>query len=310
MQVFAGVLLLLVMNSSAAQFFNPSRQAVMQVIIPAERRVEASAKTMFSLTGISVLSASVGPALFVWVGPIWALLINVLAFSCSALCILATRDLGAALPAERASFWRGLLAGLRFSWGHPSIRTLLTGVALYGFSLGINNVVLSLYAFKTLGLSPREYGLVLAAFPVGGLVAAFLVRPLLKVLSIRRAFTVALLCLGLSYLGYALHPPFYLAWGLMFCCGLCFSVFAMVQGPMLQEAVPAGYMGRVSATVTPVLAIASLTGTLVCSQTLNLVQGVDVYGGYIVIAAGLLLTGGGLMLLGQRAGKHQVARSK
>ena len=79
---------------------------------------------------------------------------------------------------------------------------------------------------------------------------------------------------------------------------------------MLQEAVPAGYMGRVSATVTPVLAIASLTGTLVCSQTLNLVQGVDVYGGYIVIAAGLLLTGGGLMLLGQRAGKHQVARSK
>ena len=310
MQVFAGVLLLLVMNSSAAQFFNPSRQAVMQVIIPAERRVEASAKTMFSLTGISVLSASVGPALFVWVGPIWALLINVLAFSCSALCILATRDLGAALPAERASFWRGLLAGLRFSWGHPSIRTLLTGVALYGFSLGINNVVLSLYAFKTLGLSPREYGLVLAAFPVGGLVAAFLVRPLLKALSIRRAFTVALLCLGLSYLGYALHPPFYLAWGLMFCCGLCFSVFAMVQGPMLQEAVPAGYMGRVSATVTPVLAIASLTGTLVCSQTLSLVQGVDVYGGYIVIAASLLLTGGGLMLLGQRAGKHQVARSK
>lgn len=207
------------------------------------------------------------------------------------------------------------MAGLRFSWGHASIRTLLTGVALYGFSLGINNVALSLYAFKTLGLSPYEYGLILAAFPVGGLIAALLIRPLLRSLSIRQAFTVALLCMGLSYLGYSLHPPFYLAWTLMFCCGLFFSVFAIVQGPMLQEAVPAGYMGRVSATVTPVLAVASLTGTLVCSQTLNIAQGLmghldvhlDVYGGYIFIAAGLLLSGGGLMLIGQRAGTRQVA---
>ncbi|SDX73983.1 hypothetical protein SAMN05216247_101788 [Pseudomonas salomonii] len=99
----------------------------------------------------------------------------------------------------------------------------------------------------------------------------------------------------------------------MFSCGLFFSVFAIVQGPMLQEAVPKGYMGRVSATVTPVLAIASLTGTLVCSQTLNRAERVigyldaplDVYGAYIFLAAGLLLLGGALMLAGQRASKGQ-----
>ncbi|MGO3579650.1 MFS transporter [Pseudomonas helleri] len=317
MQVLTGVLLLLLINSVAAQFFNPSRQAIMQVVIPSERRVEASAKAMFSLTGISVLSASLGPALFVWVGPVWALLINVLAFTCSALCIASTRSLRTTLLAEqeRPPFWGGLLAGLRFSWGHSSIRTLLIGVALYGFSLGVNNVALSLYAFKTLGLSPYEYGLILAAFPVGGLIAALLVRPLLKSLSIRQAFTVSLLCMGLSYLSYSLHPPFSLAWAMMFCCGLFFSVFAIVQGPMLQEAVPAGYMGRVSATITPVLAIASLTGTLVCSQTLNMAQGLmayfdvplDVYGIYIFFAAGLLLLGGGLMLIGQRTSKGQLA---
>ncbi|RON53209.1 MFS transporter [Pseudomonas frederiksbergensis] len=310
MQVLSGVLILLSLNSVAAQFFNPSRQAIMQVVIPPARRVEASAKAMFSLTGISVISASSGPALFVMVGPVWALLINVLAFAGSALCIASTRGLrNKVVPAhERPSFWAGLWAGLRFSWGHASIRTLLIGVALYGFSLGVNNVALSLYAFKTLGLSPYEYGLILAAFPVGGLIAALLVKPLLRSLSIRQAFTVAILCMGAGYLGYSLNPPFYLAWALMFSCGVFFSIFAIVQGPMLQEAVPAGYMGRVSATITPVLAIASLTGTLVCSQTLNVAQRLtahldvqlDVYGGYIFIAAGLLLLGGGLMLLGQR----------
>lgn len=315
MQMFTGILLLLLINSVAAQFFNPSRQAIMQVVIPSERRVEASAKAMFSLTGISVLSASLGPALFVWLGPVWAVSINVLVFTCSALCIASTRGLRMRLLAvqERPPFWSGLLAGLRFSWGHASIRALLMGVALYGFSLGVNNVALSLYAFKTLGLTAYEYGLILAAFPVGGLIAALLVRPLLKLLSIRQAFTVSLLCMGASYLGYSLHPPFFLAWALMLSCGLFFSVFAIVQGPMLQEAVPAGYMGRVSATITPVLAIASLAGTLLCSQTLNRAQDcveyfalpVSVYGVYIFFAAGLLLLGGGLMLMGQRAGKDQ-----
>ena len=64
------------------------------------------------------------------------------------------------------------------------------------------------------------------------------------------------------------------------------------------------------------LAIASLAGTLVCSQTLNLAQHVigyfdmpfDVYGVYIFLAAGLLLTGAGLMLVGQRASKGHWAR--
>ncbi len=40
------------------------------------------------------------------------------------------------------------MSGLRFSWKHASIRTLLVGIALYGFSLGVNNVALSLMRSK------------------------------------------------------------------------------------------------------------------------------------------------------------------
>lgn len=158
MQVLTGILILLFANSVAAQFFNPSRQAIMQIVIPPERRVEASAKAMFSLTGVSVLSASLGPALFVWAGPVWAVLTNVLAFICSALCIFSTKGLRKRLLVEQQqpALWTGFLDGLRFSRGQASIRTLLTGVALYGFSLGVNNVALSLYAFKTLALKAEE----------------------------------------------------------------------------------------------------------------------------------------------------------
>jgi len=316
MQVLTGVVLLLFINSVAAQFFNPSRQVIMQIVIPSERRVEASSKAMFSLTGISILSASLGPALFAWIGPVWALLINVLTFTCSMLCIACTRNLRMNLLADQElqPFWRGFFSGLQFSWRHTSIRTLLIGVALYGFSLGVNNVTLSLYAFKTLGLSSYEYSFILAAFPVGGLTATLLINPFLKLLNIHRAFMISLLCLGGSYLGYSLHPPFSLALVLMFCCGLFFSAFAIIQGPMLQENVPMEYMGRVSATITPVLAITSLIGTLVCSQTLNISQdmtnyfnvSLDVYGIYIFSAAVLLLLGGALMLIGHRNRKGQI----
>ncbi|MEE4673121.1 hypothetical protein V2K57_06175 [Pseudomonas alliivorans] len=72
-----------------------------------------------------------------------------------------------------------------------------------------------------------------------------LARRFLSSVSVGRAFTISLPCPALSHTGYSLLLPFYLALILMLCCGL-FSVFAIVQGPMLQEAVPTGYRGGVS----------------------------------------------------------------
>ncbi|MEE4730583.1 hypothetical protein V2K60_05095 [Pseudomonas alliivorans] len=72
-----------------------------------------------------------------------------------------------------------------------------------------------------------------------------LLRRFLSSVNVGRALTISLPCPALSYAGYSLLLPFYLALILMLCCGF-FSVFAIVQGPMLQEAVPTGYRGGVS----------------------------------------------------------------
>ncbi|MEE4307420.1 hypothetical protein V2J60_11415 [Pseudomonas alliivorans] len=56
-----------------------------------------------------------------------------------------------------------------------------------------------------------------------------LARRFLSSVSVDRAFTISLPCPALSYAGYSLLLPFYLALILMLCCGL-FSVFAMFKG--------------------------------------------------------------------------------
>lgn len=66
-QTVSGVSPLLLINANAAQFFNPARACIMQVAIPYERRMEASAKAMFSMTGAGILifSSVLRPSLVV-----------------------------------------------------------------------------------------------------------------------------------------------------------------------------------------------------------------------------------------------------
>jgi MFS family permease len=50
-QVFVVILVCIILSEISAQFFNPSRAAIMQVVIPADQRVDAAGMSMFSLTG-------------------------------------------------------------------------------------------------------------------------------------------------------------------------------------------------------------------------------------------------------------------
>ncbi|WP_370930859.1 MFS transporter [Bartonella sp. DGB1] len=307
LQLLVTLLILLFFNGIMAQFFNASRQTVMQLVIPSERRIEASSKSMFALTGIAVITGAIGPSIFLLLGPLWVLVINILTFLSSMICICFIKNLQTRpkKTVQHPSFWCELWEGLQFTWNHKKIRVLAIGVALYGFTLGINNVMLSIYSLKTLGFSAVEYGWILTAFPIGGAVATFLVKLLSKVIPLYKLFSISLILLGCGYLAYALTPPLFLAWCLLFLCGILFSLFAILQGPILQIEVTNSYMGRVSSTITSILAFSSLIGTAMTSQSVNNIVDsliillnipLTVYGAYIFIA-GLLLIVGGLYLL-------------
>lgn len=259
--------------SSASQLFAPARAVVMQRVVPAEDRSAAAGLATFGTTGVAILGASLGPALYSAVGPWTALLLNCATFLISAVLVRMV----AAEPAEPepeagrspASFWSDLRNGLAVVRSEIRLLLVAASLALYGFSLGVNNVALSLFGLRTLGLSPAQYGVLAAMFPAGCLVGALGAARLVERLGRVRSFVAALVALGLTYALYGLSSGFVVPAIGMFVLGVVFSVYVVSQGPVIQDAAPPEYMGRVTSLTNPILALASLVGTGVATLVLS-----------------------------------------
>ncbi|TDV72529.1 MFS transporter [Pseudomonas sp. LP_7_YM] len=308
-QTLCGVSLWLLINATAAQFFNPARACLMQIAIPEERRIEASAKAMFSLTGVGILSSALGPSLFAWVGAMSAFVLATLGLAGSGFCVLRTTGLAAciesSLPTE--PYWRALVSGVRLAWSHRTIRLMMLGTALYGISLGINNPVLPLFGMQTLALEPSAYGVLMAAFPLGGLSATLLSPWLSRRLRAETLTCGALFLLGLANLAFALSSGRYVPMLTMYLSGMCFATYAVAQGPVLQMHIPAGYMGRISSLSNPVLSIASVLATAGVTAALShsqaalwVVSELDANTLALSVSAIIVLVGGALMLYSVR----------
>ncbi|WP_336084515.1 MFS transporter [Nocardia sp. SSK8] len=308
-QIYAAILVCIVVSETSAQFFNPARAAVMHVAIPEDRRVDAASMSMFSLTGVAIIAAAAGPALFGIFGATVAISVCVVMYSASGVMVVRSGDHYQPARVAGNRFWRDFTEGVRATWRTPSLRIVVIGACLYGVSMGINNSVLALFGMKTLDLSAARYGLLAMMFPVGNMVSAVLGPRLIQRIGVDRAYPAALSALGLGYLVYACAGGLVTACVLMLACGVIFSIYIMCQGPIVQAAVPEGYMGRISAVLGPVVSIAAAVSTLCASQALSFAgaRGVvvgeggwdDPYRLLIMSGAAFLLIGGGGMAYAQ-----------
>ncbi|MFI5501657.1 MFS transporter [Nocardia asteroides] len=308
-QLFIVILACVVVSETSAQFFNPSRASIMQLVIPEDRRVDAASLSMFSLTGVAIAATAAGPAVFGLFGARAAISSCIAAYALSG--ILTTRVCREHRPVPRVSgeFWRDLSDGARTAWRAPMLRIVLIGACFYGVSLGINSSVLALFGLKSLGLAPGHYGLLAMMFPLGNMISAAFGVKFIKWAGVRRGYLAALSALGLGYFAYACAGRLVTACLLMLVCGAIFSIYVMCQGPILQEAVPEGYMGRISAVVGPLVAMTSAVSTLFASQVLAFAGGHGVIAGdgsrhdpyrlLIMFGAAFLLAGGAGMYVVQ-----------
>ena len=307
----------------ASQLFDPARAALVQVVVPADRRAAAAGRSLLASTGVGILSGLTGPAVYAVLGPHPALVMDAASFLASAALVLAVRERGVtpadvhadgagadadadahgAVASAGTRFRAELAAGVRIVRSSPRLWVLVAGLAAYGVTLGVNNATLALLALTTMGLTAAEYGVVTAMFAVGGLVGSVTAPALVARIRPERALPAALVALGLTYAAYSTARAFLPAAILMGVAGLAFAVFLVAQGPILQAEAPVGAMGRVSSLTTPVLAASSLLATIVTAQVLALRPADAQTGAYPVAvataavvmgAAGLALVAGGI----------------
>ncbi|MBF4623526.1 MFS transporter [Clavibacter sp. VKM Ac-2872] len=313
--VIAAVIATQFLIGCTSQLFDPARAALVQVVVPADRRAAAAGRTLLASTGVGILSAMSGPAVYAGLGPEPALVMDAVSFLVSAGLVLAVRERGVAAGADPADgddgaiatagarFRAELAAGIRIVRASPRLRILVAGLAAYGVTLGVNNATLALVALTTMGLTAAEYGVVTAMFAVGGLVGSVTAPALVGRIRPERALPAALVALGLTYAAYSTVRAFLPAAVLMGVAGLVFAVFLVSQGPILQAEAPVGTMGRVSSLTSTVLAASSLLATVVTAQALALLPAAAQPAAYpvaiaaaavIMGVAGLALVAGGL----------------
>lgn len=249
------LLVLVVCCSTVNQLFTAARAKAVQQYVPQELRGSASSLSMTVLTALSIVSASLGPFAFTSAGLEVSLVLITLLFAVGTVLSLTgfPRTTGAGAPPAgvRPGFFPALIAGWKASWTVPRLRFVLLGSVLYGVPLGVNNVALVLLWVDTKGGTLIDYGLGSSLFGVGGFVGAVAAHRLVVRHDLHRLFAASLGALGISYALLAWTPDHVVSFALMFASGFLFSLYAVVQSPILLESSPPELTGGSSRRPRP-----------------------------------------------------------
>jgi MFS family permease len=285
-----------------AQFFLPSRLALIGDIVAEEQHARAFGMAQ-STTYLSViLGPPIAAVLFFGVGVQWALLLNALSFAASFISILLVRAPPAAtsrVDGVVAGFRHELVEGLRFTAGNRIIRTLVITISIAMLGGGALNALGIFFLTQNLHAAPSFYGLLDGGYGAGALAGSMLAALYTSRLGVARTFWLSVLVLGVLILVYARLTAFWPAFVLLTVLGLPQAGLNVAMAPIFLHVTPRELIGRVSAILTPTVSLTSMV-------SIGLAGLLDstVLRGFHTIFLGIhfgpvdtIFTGGGVLLL-------------
>ncbi|HCI78852.1 MAG TPA: MFS transporter [Ktedonobacter sp.] len=298
--------------SVCTQFFSPARMTISQDIVDEVHRVRASglAQTTTSL-GAIVGSLLAAPLVFT-AGVSWTLLIDALSFGISFLSIILAR-----LPEEPSpqvtynNFLNEFRAGAHFLITHRVLRTALIAMCIVLFSGGIDNTLSLFFATQNLHLTPALYGVLSSASGIGLLVGAAIIVIIGKKMNAATLFGVGILLLGTMEAIFSRQTNIVPALLILSIQGILNAALNVAFGPLVMNATPREFLGRVFAFLLPAMNLATMISTLITGYLVSTVfQGLHlVIVGMIVgpidglmMFSGLLIFFAGLYVLLQLRG--------
>ncbi len=184
-------------------FFDVAYQAYLPSLIPKEDLVDGNSKLELSRSAAGLLGPSLAGALIAIVKAPAAVIIDAISFALSALFIFSIKPKhenvaelndSAAPPAStpRASLRSDIVAGLRYVFGHPTLRTIGGATATSNLFGGIAGTVQMLFAYNVLGLSVAYVGFAATLGSAGGLLSAVFADRISKRLGVGRTIVLTI----------------------------------------------------------------------------------------------------------------------
>nr|WP_322746811.1 MFS transporter [Cellulomonas sp. S1-8] len=147
---------------------------------------------------------------------------------------------------ERGTVRADIAEGVRWTWRHPAVRTLVLTILIFNVTFGAAWSVLVLYAQQRLGLGDVGFGLVTTTVGLGGLVGVACYGWLTARVSLAALLRIGLVVETLTHLALALTTSPWVAMPVFFVFGAHAFVWGTTSITIRQRAVPLVLQGRVN----------------------------------------------------------------
>jgi MFS family permease len=288
--------------SACAQFFNPARFTLIGDLVEEPSRARASGLGQTTQSLASIIGPPIAAPLLFAFGVQWALIVNALSFVVSFLAILAVRapqSASSAAGVQHGTFFQDFSAGLRFFVSNRVLVTILITVILVTLGIGALNALGIFFVTQNLHASANIYGFMDASFGVGAIAGALAASIFASKIGEIRVFWLGLMATGISILVLARMTSLAPGLALLGLAGLFVAPVNVVIGPLALHVTPREYLGRVSAVINPIQALASILSISLAGALASTV----LHGFHVTLAAiafgpiDTIFTGTGLLVL-------------
>ncbi len=272
----AGIYLVVLLATVAAQFFGPSRLTLIGDVVSEEQQARATGMAQTSQSLSVVIGPPLAALLFFGTGVQWALLINAASFVISFLAIFLIKVPQRVVDDEEneggSFFLTDLTSGLTYFRGNRVLTTVLITVTIAMFGAGALNALDYFFIVRNLHAAPSLYGFIGTAQGIGAIVGALAAAVWAERLGVARTFWSAVLALAVLILVYARLTSFAPALVVAFLVGLPTAALNVAVGPLILRNTPRKYIGRVAAVLTPAMSLASIASIAVAGYITTIVS--------------------------------------
>jgi len=287
--------------SCFAEFFDPSRLAVVGAIVPPPQQPQASALLSAAFSLAQIIGPPVAAPLLFTLGAQWALIFNAASFGISFICVRAINVplTPTADAPPREGFVAEFRTGIKFFAGNRVLMALGVGLVLTMLGLGAVNSLAAFFVPHNLHVQASWLGTIMGAVGGGSIVGALLAGGVAKRLRPARLFWMSLLGCGITLIGFSRTTSLIPAIVVAALLGVASGVLNAVFSPIILEVTPSRMLGRVSAVLSPLQQLASIVSMVLAGLLASTVLH-DFSARFVGLAFGpfdTVFAAGGLLLL-------------
>jgi len=302
------VYLVVFVLNAAGQFFSPARFATTgDVVHGEEQRARAVGLAEATTSASWIIGPAIAAPLLFTLGIQWALAANAASYVVSYLAIRFLRLTPEPAPpvpagAGETSLHAEFSVGLRLFWRNRYLVTLLTVTVICQFGTGAINTLNVFFVTRDLHASPHLFGLAETAMGAGFIVGALAAGRMVRWIGARALTWSGLLATGVLAAAYALQRSFPAGLVMLAIYAVPIAMLNTAVAPLLLDAVPREYLGRVMAVFNPVNQFASMLSVIVAAWLTSTVlrsfrasfAGISLNSVSLIfiVAAGLILVSG------------------